>query len=130
MLLGVALPLAAIHLWIEMAACNFRETIHGGARLILNRLGGRFACAFSSESVLIYALGLIFFFVLPYAVLFVPFAPKGNKTDFAVFILRLVLAYIFSLIGWVVTVSALARVNPEPAPALAVATAQPVEAAA
>jgi hypothetical protein len=129
-LLGVALPLAAIHLWIEMAACNFRETVRGGAKLILNRLGGRFACAFSSESVLIYALGLIFFFVLPYAVLFVPFAPKGNKTDFAVFILRLVLAYIFSLIGWVVTVSALARVNPEPAPALAVATAQPVEAAA
>jgi hypothetical protein len=129
-LLGVALPLAAIHLWIEIASCNLRESLRGGARLILNRLGGRFACAFSSESVLIYALGLIFFFVLPYAVLFVPFAPKGNKTDFAVFILRLVLAYIFSLIGWVVTVSALARVNPEPAPALAVATAQPVEAAA
>ena len=129
-LLGVALPLAAIHLWVEVASCNLRESLRGGAKLVISRLGRRFACAFGSESVLIYALGLVFFFVLPYTVLFVPFAPKGNKTDFAVFILRLLLAYIFSLIGWVVTVSALARVNPEPAPAVAVATAQPVEAAA
>jgi hypothetical protein len=129
-LLGVALPLAAIHLWVEVASCNLRESLRGGAKLVISRLGRRFACAFGSESVLIYALGLVFFFVLPYTVLFLPFAPKGNKTDFAVFILRLLLAYIFSLIGWVVTVSALARVNPEPAPAVAVATAQPVEAAA
>jgi hypothetical protein len=129
-LLGVALPLAAIHLWVEVASCNLRESLRGGTKLILGRLGRRFACAFGSESVLIYALGLVFFFVLPYAVLFVPFSPKGNKTDFTVFILRLLLTYIFSLIGWVVTVSALARVNPELAPAVAVATAQPVEAAA
>jgi uncharacterized membrane protein len=129
-LLGVALPLAGIHLWVEVASCNLRESLRGGVRLIINRLGRRFACAFGSESVLIYALGLIFFFVLPYTVLFVPFTPKGNKTDFAVFILRLLLTYMFSLIGWVVTVSALARVNPEPAPAAVVATAQPVEAAA
>ena len=81
--------------------------------------------------MLIYALGLVLFFVLPYTVLFVPFTPKGNKTDFAMFILRLLLTYIFSFIGWVVTVSALAGVNPEPpAPAAAVAIAQPVEAAA
>jgi hypothetical protein len=129
-LLGVALPLAAIHLWIEVASCNLRESLRGGAKLILSRLRRRFACAFGSESVLIYALGLVLFFVLPYTVLFVPFSPKGNKTDFAVFILRLLLTYIFSLIGWVVTVSALAKVNPEPAPAATVAIAQPVEAAA
>jgi hypothetical protein len=129
-LLGVALPLAAIHLWVEVASCNLRESLRGGAKLVIGRLGRRFTCAFGSESVLIYALGLVFFFVLPYTVLFVPFSPKGNKTDFAVFILRLLLTYIFSLIGWVVTVSALARVNPELAPAVAVATAQPVEAAA
>ena len=129
--LGVALPLAAIHLWVEVASCNLRESLRGGAKLIISRLGRRFACAFGSEWVLIYALGLVLFFVLPYTVLFVPFTPKGNKTDFAVFILRLLLTYIFSFIGWVVTVSALARVSPEPpAPAAAVAIAQPVEAAA
>jgi hypothetical protein len=129
-LLGVALPLALIHLWIEMAACNFRETLRSGAKPILSRMGRRFACAFGSESVLIYALGLIFFFVLPYAVLFVPLTPKGNKTDFAVFILRLLLTCILSFIGWVVTVSALAKLSPEAAPAVSVEAAQPVEAAA
>jgi hypothetical protein len=129
-LLGVALPLAAIHLWVEVASCNLRESLRGGAKLIVGRLSRRFACAFGSESVLIYALGLVFFFVLPYTVLFVPFTPKGNKTDFTVFILRLLLTYIFSLIGWVVTVRALARVNTELTPAPVVATAQPVEAAA
>ncbi len=129
-LLGVALPLALIHLWIELAACNFREALRGGARPILNRIGRRFAYAFGSESVLIYALGLSFFFVLPYAVLFVPFTPKGNKTDFAVFIMRLLLTFILSFIGWVVTVSALAKLIPETAPAISVEAAQPVEAAA
>ena len=129
-LLGVALPLALIHLWVEMVACNFRETLRAGAKSIVNRMGRRFACAFGSESVLIYALGLIFFFVLPYAVLFVPFTPKGNKTDFALFILRLVLTYVLSFIGWVVTVSALAKLNPEAAPEVTVKAAQPVEAAA
>ena len=129
-LLGVALPLAAIHLWIEIASCNVRESLRAGAKPILTRLGRRFACAFGSESVLIYALGLVFFFVLPYAVLFLPFTPKGNKTDFAVFILRLLLTYLLSLIGWVVTVSALVKVNPEPAAVVAVPTTQPVEAVA
>ncbi len=128
--LGVALPLASIHLWVEVASGNLRESLRGGAKPILSRLSRRFASAFGSESVLIYGLGLVFFFVLPYTVLFVPFTPKGNKTDFTVFIVRLLLTYIFSLVGWVVTVSALARVNPEPVPAVAVATAQPVEAAA
>jgi hypothetical protein len=129
-LLGVALPLAAIHLWIEMAACNFRETLRSGTKLIFTRMGRRFACAFGAESVLIYALGLVLFFVLPYVFLFVPFAPKGNKTDFAVFIVRLLLTYVLSLIGWVVTVSSLAKLNPEPEGVVAVETARPVEAAA
>lgn len=79
---------------------------------------------------MIYALGLIVFFVIPYTVLFVPFSPKGNKTDFAFFILRILLTFVFSLIGWVATVSALARLNPVAAIEVPVATAQPVEAAA
>ena len=119
-LLGVVLPLAAIHLWIEMASCNFRETLRSGAKSIFVRLGHRFVSAFRSESAIIYGLGLILFFVLPYTVLFVPFAPKGNKTDFALFILRLLLTFLFTFIGWVVTVSALTRnandFSPPPAP--------------
>lgn len=108
-LLGVALPLAAIHLWIAIAGGEVRSLFSGGAQPLLKKLGSALARAFASESVLIYALGLIIFFALPYAALWVPFSPKGNKTDFAVFILRLLLTYLFSLIGWVVTISALTR---------------------
>ena len=131
-LLGVALPLAAIHLWIEMASCNFRETLRSGAKHIFARLGHRFASAFRSESVMIYALGLILFFVLPYTVLFVPFAPKGNRTDFAVFILRLLLTFLFTFIGWVVTISALTRNANDfsPPPAAGRSPAVALEAAA
>ncbi|MFN2578302.1 MAG: hypothetical protein ABR607_11495 [Pyrinomonadaceae bacterium] len=108
-LFGVVLPLAAIHLWIEVTACNLRESLRNGLKTILNRLGRRFSIAFASESVLIYALGLVFFALVPYLLLFVPIPVKGNKTDFTVFILRLLLSFVFTLIGWVVTLSTLAR---------------------
>jgi hypothetical protein len=108
-LLGVALPLATIHLWIAIAGGEVRSLYSGGAQPLLKRAGSALARAFASEPVLIYSLGLIVFFALPYAALWVPFSPKGNKTDFAVFILRLLLSYLFSLVGWVVTISALTR---------------------
>lgn len=127
---GVALPLATIHLWIAIAGGEVRSVFDGGAKPFLKRIGSAVARAFASESVLIYALGLIVFFVLPYAVLFVPFSPKGNKTDFVMFILRLLLCFIFSLIGWVVTISALTKSSTETAPAMSVAMPRPVEAAA
>lgn len=106
---GVVLPLATIHLWLEVTACNLRESLRSGGKAILSRLGKRFSGAFASESVLIYALGLIVFFVLPYIILVPTFAIKNNKTEFAVFILRLVVSFVLTLIGWVVTVSTLAR---------------------
>lgn len=115
-LLGVALPLATIHLWIEVAACNLRESLRSGAKIILGRLGRRFSLAFASESVLIYALGLLVFFVLPYIILVPTFAIKGNKTEFAVFVLRLVVSFALTLIGWVVTISALTKLSFEESP--------------
>jgi hypothetical protein len=117
-LMGVALPLTAIHTWIAVAGGEVRTLFAGGA--FFKRIGTALARALAFESVLIYALGLVIFFVIPYAILFVPFTPKGNKTDFALFVLRLALSFIFSLIGWVVTISALTRnsleTSPEPAP--------------
>jgi hypothetical protein len=117
-LMGIALPLTTIHLWIALAGGEVRTLFAGGA--FFKRIGTTLARALAFESVLIYALGLVIFFVIPYAILFVPFTPKGNKTDFAFFVLRLVLSFIFSLIGWVVTISALTRnsleTSPEPSP--------------
>ena len=115
-LFGIALPLATIHLWIEVAACNLRESLRSGGKTILSRLGKRFSGAFASESVLIYALGLIFFALVPYLLLFVPIPVKGNKSDFTIFILRLLLTFIFSLIGWIVTLTTLAKLTIETLP--------------
>ena len=133
LLFGVLLPLAAIHLWIEIAGRSVRDAVGGGGQAVLKRAGNVFSRAFASESVFTYALGLIFFAAIPYALLFIPFTVKGTKTDFAVFIVRLLLAFLFTLIGWIVTLTALARNRTEtaavPAPKT-VADAPPAEAPA
>lgn len=98
---GLAVPLAAIHLWIAVAG--------GGPKSFFKRIGSALARAFSSDSVLIYGLGLIIFFVLPYVILVPTFTIGGNKTEFAFFGLRLLLAFLFSLVGWVSTLTSLAR---------------------
>ena len=108
-LLGIALPLATIHFWIAFAGGEVRALFAGGAAPFFKRFGAPLRRAFASESVLIYALGLFIFFMIPYAVLFLPITVKGNKTDFALFIVRLLATFVFSLIGWVVTISALTR---------------------
>jgi hypothetical protein len=121
----VVFPLSAIHLWIAVAG--------GGSRSLLRikRLGSALATAFSSNSVLIYGLGLIIFFVLPYVVLVPAFTVKGNKTEFVLFGLRLLLAFLFSLLGWVITLTALARnVSSVPTEVSAPVVAQPTEATA
>lgn len=130
-LLGVAFPLATIHLWIAVAGGGFRSPFRLGVKSFVRRVGSALAAAFSSESVLIYGLGLIIFFVLPYVVLVPTFTIKGNKTEFIVFGVRLLLAFLFSLIGWVVTLRALTRAVPDlPAEVSAAVVAQPAEAAA
>jgi hypothetical protein len=130
LLLGVALPLAAIHLWIEVAAQDVRSSFTGGARPVLLRVGNATARAFAFDSVLTFALGLIVFVLVPYAILFLGHPPKGNKTDFAIFIARLLLVFLFTLIGWIVTLTTLAKLEPTtPAPVSAISEA-PAEAPA
>ncbi|HEY0727211.1 MAG TPA: hypothetical protein VGD38_04020 [Pyrinomonadaceae bacterium] len=109
---GVAFPLAAIHLWIAVAGGELRGLFSDGAKSFFKRIGSALARAFSSHSVSIYGLGLIIFFVLPYVALIPKFTVSGNKTEFAVFGLRLLLAFVFSLVGWVSTLTALTRTAP------------------
>jgi hypothetical protein len=113
LLFGVAFPLMAIHLWIEVTATSLRESFAGGARTILARIGKAIARAFSIESVFTYGLGLILFGLIPYGILLAPLTIKGTKTDFAMFVLRLVLAFGFALFGWIVTLVTLVRLNQE-----------------
>jgi len=101
---GIALPLATIHLWIEATVPDL-----SGVKAFFRRIGASMARAFSSESVFTYGLGLVLFALIPYAILFVPFTVQGTKTAFAVFVVRLVLAFLFTLFGWIVTLVTLVR---------------------
>lgn len=128
---GVAFPLATIHLWIAIAGGELRALFGDGVKSFFKRVGSALARAFSPDSVLIYTLGLIVFFVLPYVILVPTFTVNGNKREFAVFVLRLVLSFLFSLIGWVWTLTAIARTVPGLPPEVSPApVAQPTEAAA
>ena len=128
---GIAFPLASIHLWISLSGSQVRSLFRNGARSFLTTVASALARAFSAESVLIYAIGLIIFFVIPYVILVPTFTIKGNKTEFAVFVLRLLISFLLTLIGWVVTLSALAKNASAPVPHVsAPAVAIPTEAAA
>jgi hypothetical protein len=116
-LFGVALPLAAIHLWIEVTARDVRAMFAGGAKAFLKQVGNAMARAFSSESVFIYGLGLIAFALIPYLLLLLKINIKGTKTAFAAFTIQIVLALLFTLVGWVITLATLVRSKGEsPAP--------------
>jgi hypothetical protein len=130
LLLGVALPLAAIHLWIEAAAHDLRSSFGGGVKTLLQRIGNALARAFAFDAVLTYALGLIVFVLVPYVLLFLRIPVKGTKTDFAVFILQLLLAFLFTLIGWVVTLTTLVKIEPAPAAPVTAIPDAPAEAPA
>jgi hypothetical protein len=109
LLFGFALPLAAIHLWIEVTGQDLKALVSAGAGQTAKRIGNTLSRAFDVDSVFTYALGLILFVFIPYAALNVPITIKGTKTAFTVFILRLVIAFALILIGWVVTLSTLTK---------------------
>lgn len=125
LLFGIALPLVTIQLWIEVAGQNLKTLFGGGAKSIGRRIGNALSRTVSADSVLTYAIGMILFFAIPYWVLLANISAKGTKTDFAIFITRLVLVFVFTLIGWVVTVAALTRMYRAPDPVAA--PAQPVK---
>jgi len=128
---GIAFPLATIHLWIAVAGGGVRTPFRDGVKPFFKRIGSALAHAFSPDSVLLYGLGLLIFFVLPYVMLVPTFKLNGNKTEFAFFGLRLLLSFLFSLIGWVWTLTAIARtvftLPPEPSVS---AVVKPMEATA
>lgn len=117
-LLGFVLPLWAAHLWLSAARSGLAATLKG-----FHRVAGR---AFAPRSVLVYAVGLFLFGLMPYFVLFTRTAVTNGWAELMLFGLRLALAFALTLVGWVVTLGALARVTPpeswapvasEPAPA-------------
>jgi hypothetical protein len=120
-LLGVVVPLLAAHLWLSAARAGLAATLKG-----LHRVAGR---AFAPRSVLVYAVGLFLFGMMPYFVLFTRTAVTNGWAEVTLFGMRLALAFVLTLVGWLVTLGGLARVTPPetgaPAPA-APAPAEPV----
>ena len=108
---GVALPLATIHLWIEASVCDVRASFAGGAKTIFGTIGRALARAFGSESVFVYGLGLILFVLGPYLILLPRLTFTGTKTAFTLFVVQVIVALVLMLIGWIVTLVTLARLN-------------------
>lgn len=104
LLLGVALPLVAAHLWLSAAREGLGATLKG-----LHRVVGR---AFAPRSVLVYALGLVVFGLTPYFVVYTRTAFSNGSAELFIFGLRLALAFGLTLTGWLITLGALARVTP------------------
>lgn len=115
-LLGVVLPLAAAHLWLSAARVGLAATLKG-----VHRVLGR---AFAPRSVLVYAVGLFLFGLMPYFVLFTRTAVTNGWAELWLFGTRLALAFTLTLMGWLVTLGALARVTP-PETGTSVAAAEP-----
>lgn len=120
LLLGGLLPLVAAHLWLSAARVGLKATLKG-----LHRVVGR---AFAPRSVLVYVVGFFLFGMMPYFVLYTRTSFTNGWSELLLFGLRLALTFLLTLVGWVVTLGALARVTPpevgppvaaEPAPELA-----------
>jgi hypothetical protein len=111
LLLGIVLPLLAAHLWLSAARVGLKTTLKGFHRVV-----GR---AFAPRSVLVYAVGLFLFGLMPYFVLFTRTGLTNAWAELSLFGLRLALVVALTFVGWVVTLGALARVTPpeEGAPA-------------
>ena len=104
LLFGIVLPLLAAHLWLSAARSGLRPTI--------NRLHRVAARAFLPRSVLVYATGLFVFALVPYFVLYTRTAITNGWAELFMFGLRLALVFVLTLLGWTITLGALARVTP------------------
>ena len=101
--LGLVLPLAAIHLWLA--------TARDGLLAAIKRTGQLLARAFAPQSVLIYVAGFLIFAVVPYFLLFRTTPNKHAWLEIILLTIRLAAVFALTLLGWVVTVKAIALLN-------------------
>jgi hypothetical protein len=100
LLFFLVLPVAAIHLWIGTARDGLKQTFKRMPRTLVG--------AFAPQSVVIYLIGFAFFAVIPYFLIVTKTEASSSWwLDAGLLGVRLLLAALFSLIGWVVTVGAL-----------------------
>jgi hypothetical protein len=103
--LGLVLPLAAIHLWLA--------TARDGLLAAIKRIGQLLARAFAPQSVLVYVIGFLVFAVVPYFLLFRTTPNKHAWLELFLLGLRVAAVFALTLLGWVITVKAIALLNPK-----------------
>ena len=107
---GLVLPLAAIHLWLA----TVRDGLTGAIRKIATLLPR----ALAPQSVLTYIAGFLIFAVAPYFLLFKTTQTKHAWLELSLLVVRLVTVFALTLLGWLITVRALAQFStkqpPEP----------------
>jgi hypothetical protein len=108
---GLVLPLAAIHLWLA--------TEHEGLLAAVRRIATHLARAFAPRSMLIYIAGFVIFAVVPYFLLFRTTPTKHAWLEVSLFVVRLLVVFLLTLFGWVITVRALGQSSTNPRPDLA-----------
>ena len=105
---GLVLPLAAIHLWLA--------TVADGLVGALKKIPTLLSRAFAPRSVLIYVIGFLIFAVAPYFLLFKTTQTKHVWLELSFLIARLLVVFALTLLGWTITVRALARFSPASSP--------------
>ncbi|HZG53072.1 MAG TPA: hypothetical protein VEZ40_13130 [Pyrinomonadaceae bacterium] len=103
LVLGLFLPLIAIHLWLAAA--------RDGLVAAFARLPRHLLRAFSASSLLTYGVGMIVFALIPYFLITKRTPVTSNTLELAIFGARILLAFSLMLFGWVMTVAALARIG-------------------
>lgn len=109
LVLGVFLPLAAMHLWLVATRDGLKAAIVNSPRLI--------ARAFSARSMLTYGVGMIVFALIPYFLITKRTPVSSNTFELLIFGARILIAFTLMLFGWVMTMTALARADGPPATA-------------
>jgi hypothetical protein len=85
---------------------GFKQTLKSIFRVVLR--------AFAPRSVLTYLIGFVVFGIVPYYILTMRTPIKSPWLDLTVLGLRIALALLVVLIGWVVTVGAMSLLQPRP----------------
>jgi hypothetical protein len=100
LVLGVFLPLAAMHLWLAAARDGLLAAFARFHRHIIR--------AFSARSVLTYGVGMIVFALIPYFLITKRTPVNSNTLELLIFGGRMLIAFTLMLFGWVMTMTALA----------------------
>jgi hypothetical protein len=101
--LGLFLPLAAMHLWLAAARDGLVAAFVRFHRHIIR--------AFSARSVLTYGVGMIVFALIPYFLITKRTPVANNTLELAIFGARILIAFSLMLFGWVMTMTTLARAD-------------------